>query len=129
MGLQSSYLWFQSSKASRLSLKGFGDQNGQLQLSNQNRIVQFWKPVYLVAAFLTPTLGETYPFTLISFPLSRTACGELLGPLGGDFLIPPWNLGVLRLIQLPKNWCIRFPHRFFSSQGISTQSSISLPHG
>jgi hypothetical protein len=47
------------------------------------------KPDCPISAFLTPTPGETYPFTLISFPLSRTACGELLGPLDGYFLIPP----------------------------------------
>jgi hypothetical protein len=113
MDLQPSYLWFQDSNASRLPLKGFGHQYGLLQLSSQNRTVRFWKQDCPVSAFLTPTLGETYPFTLISFPLSRIVCEKLLGPLGVDFLIPPWNLGVLGLIQLPKNRCIRFPHQFF----------------
>jgi hypothetical protein len=80
MGLQPSCRWFQASKASRLSLKGFGHQYGLLQLSS--RIIRF-------SAFLTPTLGETYPFTLISSPLTRTTHGELLRPLGGDFFISP----------------------------------------
>jgi hypothetical protein len=35
-----------------------------------------------------PAQGKTYPFTLISSPLSKTAHGESLGSLGGDFVIP-----------------------------------------
>jgi hypothetical protein len=41
-----------------------------------------------------PSPCVTYPFTLISYPLSRTAHGEPLGPLGGDFLAPQWNLPI-----------------------------------
>jgi hypothetical protein len=127
VGLQPSYLWFQ---ASLFSLKGFEHQMGNFSYPVKtglsgfgNWTIQFWKPdsgfgnQTPVSAFLTPNSGETYLFTLISFPLSRTSHGELLGPLGGDFLIPLWNLRVLVLIQLPKNRCIRFPHRFSPFQG------------
>jgi hypothetical protein len=38
-----------------------------------------------------PTQGKTYPFTPHSYPFKRTAHGEALGPLGGDFVAPPWD--------------------------------------
>jgi hypothetical protein len=85
-------------------------------LSRKNWTVRFQKSDYPVLAGLTPE-ERTYPFTFfltsLCFSLKNNHEGNPKTPIG-DFLIPPWNLEVLGLIQLPKNRCVSdFPPPVF----------------
>jgi hypothetical protein len=51
----------------------------------------------------------------LSLSLKNNREGDPKTPIG-DFLVPPWNLGVLGSNQLPKNRCLRSPNRFFISR-------------
>ncbi len=51
-------------------------------------------------------------------PTLKNTRGEAPGPLGGDFLIPPWNPSILKWFHLSKDRILHFPLRFHLFQGI-----------